>query len=161
MTNRLSFDAAKVMFMELQLNEFERHQLERNSEAVYSKLCDKWKSFHSNPPEILYHYTNRVGLVGILSNNNIWACNFKELKDETEFTYSCELVLSVLKKVKSKCESEIVTDFIERLEYAFNWYMVNYNIYVACFCGDGNSIIHWDEYAANGAGYAIGFSVKR
>ncbi len=41
---------------------------------------------------VLSHYTKRAGLVGILSSGTLWATNFLDLEDTSEFFYAFDLL---------------------------------------------------------------------
>src|SRR5207245_2334277 len=46
----------------------------------------------SAPPDILYHYTNQSGLLGIIENSKIWATKIRYMNDATEFELAFETV---------------------------------------------------------------------
>ena len=51
-------------------------------------------------PEVLYHYTTREGLFGILSSLKIWASSSQFLNDASEFTYSTQLIAEIATDLK-------------------------------------------------------------
>ena len=46
------------------------------------------KVLRSKPTELLYHYTDAKGLIGILESRQIWASNIRHLNDSSEFVQS-------------------------------------------------------------------------
>ena len=47
----------------------------------------------------LYHYTNTDGFLGIIKNNQIWATDYKFLKDPSEHSYGHALVKEVIEEL--------------------------------------------------------------
>jgi hypothetical protein len=43
------------------------------------------------PPEILYHYTDQDGLLGIMEKDQLWATKMQYMNDATEFGASLDL----------------------------------------------------------------------
>lgn len=43
-------------------------------------------------PEILYHYTDAKGLLGILNSKQIWATSYRFMNDAREFEYGFDLI---------------------------------------------------------------------
>jgi len=101
-------------------------------------------------PEIVYHYTNAAGLLGILSNNEIWLGDVEFMNDAQELKYARTAVVAQLKaKADSlwpsgKEDSEqsvewnraeiikMVTGFLNRETNEFAIH--GYHVYAACFC---------------------------
>ena len=48
------------------------------------------------PPEILYHYTDQAGLLGILATGELWATKVQYMNDATEFGFSLGLAREIL-----------------------------------------------------------------
>lgn len=44
------------------------------------------------PPELLYHYRDSHGLLGIINTRTLWATQFQYLNDSAEFIYANELM---------------------------------------------------------------------
>ena|ERR1700732_3664945 len=46
---------------------------------------------------ILYHYTNTVGLQGILKSRSLWASDYRFLNDTREFHYGLDIVTDTVR----------------------------------------------------------------
>ncbi len=49
------------------------------------------------PPEVIYHYTTKEGLLGIIENGEIWASDLRYLNDAAEFHLAFELIESEMR----------------------------------------------------------------
>lgn len=52
-----------------------------------------------NPPEILYHYTTQIGLLGILSKGSLWATKIHYLNDAAEYELAFGLARNLLERL--------------------------------------------------------------
>lgn len=108
-------------------------------------------------PEIIYHYTNDIGLRGILETGQIWLSDIFCLNDPSELRHGVSLAVDVLssKADRGPPESKIFarhfSEFYERGMQGTAHY------FVCSFSLDGNDLGQWRAYADNGRGYAIGF----
>jgi Protein of unknown function (DUF2971) len=93
---------------------------------------------------ILYHYTDVIGLLGILDKGCVRATNAAYLNDSLEF----EAGRSVFDGISSEISGPLPA------------VLSAHKFYVACFSSVGDLLSQWRGYASNGAGYAIGFDVS-
>ncbi len=49
------------------------------------------------PSGVLYHYTTQSGILGILSNKEIWASKIYYLNDSKEYEHANDLVITFLR----------------------------------------------------------------
>lgn len=105
------------------------------------------------PPALLCHYTDQHGLLGIISNCEIWATNVNNLNDRTEFEYARELVLSL---IKSRMEKESDERNKRHLGYLRNAaYKAGINICVTSWSSSIDDLSQWRAYSGPGTGYSI------
>jgi len=128
--------------------------------AMNERLKKPWFKFHQQIPTHLFHYTNDVGLQGILSSNRLWATNISFLNDASELIYACDLVNVTLEECMEKYDSNIVKEFLGRSMKTFNAFDGFYDAYVFCFCEDDDLLSQWRAYGTRGGGYAIGIQSK-
>ena len=107
-------------------------------------------------PQVLYHYTNREGLLGILSKGHIWASNIKYLNDASEFIYAREFFTDKLTGIRNRIGKE---PHISILDNAIKL-IRNYNSSVFSFSlsKNGDQLSQWRSYCSPSNGYAIGFN---
>lgn len=137
------------------------------------KLIDK-------PSTTYYHYTNQLGLLGILKTKKIWASNILFLNDAAELEYAFNLAKDVIlvrpKLLSSQKEIDDETDGIREFMSEFNEALESLllsglksffqvlpdtrafgNIYVCSFSEAGNLLSQWRGYCENGNGFSLGF----
>lgn len=129
-------------------------------------------------PELLYHYTDQKGLLGILQDQCIWASHIRYMNDASEFKHGLEIT--------SKCLSKINIDpsalkfgaigvnspfpapkFEQMLQASANdtLKMLDFiDVFVASFFGSegtegdaGDVLDQWRAYSGRGTGISIGF----
>lgn len=144
-------------------------KLESKLDSLYSEFLDKGYS----PPSKLFHYTDVSGLLGIFDNQRLWATHTLYLNDATEISYTYGLVEEIYRNLIEQSELDDNTksdinhplwkyrDFLHRLSYNTMRSKPNPDVYVVCFCTEGDLLSQWRGYGNNGAGYAIGFDTKR
>jgi hypothetical protein len=124
-------------------------------------------SLPEDVPEVIYHYTNSVGLLGILSSQELWLGDIEFMNDAEELAYARPALVAEL---EAKADAlwpadardtgetaeqnragmlRMIRDFLTRAS-------ATYHAYAACFCEDSDLLSQWRGYAGEG-GYAIGF----
>ena len=131
--------------------------------------------------ELIYHYTTAEGLIGILSDQQIYATESRFLNDRSEIIAGIELINNVANKKslykKTEYGHEINFhhhDFeldLEQddevriaLEQEFKSLVENVSsilkkkqIFISSFSTEEDSLIHWMTYAKSKIGYCIAF----
>ena len=137
-------------------------------------------------PDIVYHYTDAAGLMGILGSGKFWATDLAYLNDHTEFTHGANEVRRVYKRMskpeRDDIETAMLPAFVGRLHddqsLANFAALPNMSVLdvllrellpsiramfifgVTCFCEEGDLLSQWRGYAASAGGYALGFNSK-
>lgn len=138
-----------------------------------------WRQRHVNAgPEILYHYTDARGLLGIVQSGQLWASSAAFLNDSTEMVYMRDVLAEVAQEFREKYEVEAeIRDYaadayagtgrfsdaqrrtasvISVLEMAPTFPGGLFDVYVSCFCSDDDLLSQWRGYPSSGGGYAVG-----
>jgi hypothetical protein len=108
-------------------------------------------------PAVVYHYTNDVGLRGILETGRLWLSDIFSLNDPSELSHGVSHAVKVLDTnaksgpPESKTFAQHFASFYERgMEGSAHYF-------VCSFSSDGDDLGQWRAYADNGRGYALGF----
>jgi len=139
--------------------------------APLQALCDEFgnwtKELHkkeaeepvSKIDEPLYHYTDGLGLKGILQSQTIRFTDYRHLNDPSEYSFGIEVAAEVARQLSPSGQNEPVRHFNEILLSMFKSPKVTENLgyFIASFSRNGNDLGQWRAYADNGRGYAIGF----
>jgi len=101
------------------------------------------------PPETLHHYTNAVGLKGILCSKSLWASDCRFLNDRSELVYGHNLVKNYILKQPGPVAAALLHGAPPIDEKA--------DLYVACFCERGDLLSQWRGYSRQQDGYSVAF----
>jgi len=113
------------------------------------------------PPSMIYHYTNDVGLHGILASGKLWLTDLFDLNDPSELKHGFSFAVDALSK-----RSAIAAEDIKRFAANFEVFNTGGGIeeaghyFVCCFSADGDELGQWRAYGDNGCGYALGFDAN-
>jgi hypothetical protein len=113
------------------------------SGIVADALAD-WDRIQGDPPEVLYHYTDVAGLIGILSSSSLWATNLRFMNDAEELAHSWKLMLDVLREAKNRAKSPAQVELIEEIERAARSTWTGYpDLYATSFTENGDLLSQW------------------
>ena len=143
-----------------QAADLEPVRLQDSAKQLFEQIQQfRSKHFFKPFPPLLYHYTNVDGLMGIISGHKLWATHINYLNDSSEIVYTRSLVEEAIRKKATEVQSEIASAFIEKAYQSFDLTQV-VDVYVSCFCEDGDLLSQWRGYAQRGDGYAIGVGAE-
>jgi hypothetical protein len=119
----------------------------------------EWTARHAVDPDVLYHYTDAVGALGIVERGELWASNAAFLNDSTELIYVRKILQEVLDELAAgDGHSRAVARYgHSMLRGLSEWF---YDVYVACFCENGDLLSQWRGYPRAGGGYSLGFDTR-
>lgn len=104
----------------------------------------------------LHHYTNAEGLYGILKSNKMRATNTRYLNDPQELKYATEMVKEILESNSPlETETKELDNFWIALLNKFEQLYKEIDIYIICFCENGDLLSQWRGYGSQGGGYSI------
>jgi len=116
--------------------------------------------FDCSPPDVLYHYTRREGLLGILEKRSVYASHIRYLNDAHEMAHAMDLIQTILKvrlavaTGDQKQLYEQVKQWVESLKF-------QNQVFVFSMSQDGDSLSQWRAYCNSNDGYAIGFDTQK
>jgi len=107
------------------------------------------------PPPLLFHYTRRAALLGILSTKTLHASSARYLNDAQELSTATLIASTVLDQRRPP------TPGLAKLHSLFRAFLAGAGQVDACvfsMSNDGGDVLsQWRAYAQPGDGYAIGF----
>jgi hypothetical protein len=112
----------------------------------------------TTPPPMLYHYTNDVGLKGILESGAFWFTDIFGQNDPSELRHGLGIALKALRSRIADDRPEIATfaSGLERFDVDAGIEQAGH-FFICCFSSDSDDLSQWRAYADNGRGYALGF----
>ena len=103
--------------------------------------------------ELIYHYTDLKGLLGIIDDKAIWATDVRYLNDSSEHSYGWDCLNELLKAEAARRHGS--PHFFARFVDDWpNHRMVSRRTFVACFSTRGNQLSQWRGYGRQG--FSIG-----
>ena len=132
---------------------------DREADAIIASFVKPLKA--KEPPPVIYHYTNDLGLRGILETGKIWLTNIFNLNDPSELSHGFSLAVKILnnkaasgqtwsKELAEQLEAFVQRRGIQRVGHYF----------VCSFSSCRDDLGQWRAYADNGRGYALGFDTN-
>jgi len=127
-------------------------------EGIVSGAIAEWERLQGDTPDVLYHYTDVVGLIGICSSRSLWATNLRFMNDARELAHSRKLMIDVLGEAKTQARLPAQLEVIQEIERMILSQRVGYpDFYSVSFSAEGDLLSQWRAYGSSGGGYAIGF----
>lgn len=134
----------------------------RNSHLEAEQLIASFtEALPKEPPSVIYHYTNDVGLHGILETGQLWLTDIFSLNDPSEVSHGFSIAINALSgKVAngtpaSKEFARMVADCYQRVGI-----QGSAQYFTCSFSSSGDDLGQWRAYGGNGNGYALGFDAK-
>jgi hypothetical protein len=113
-------------------------------------------------PRILHHYTDALGLKGIVESGAVRATHIAYMNDASEYLHAVNLLLDQIREAKKIRTNK---DQLALLEHIYApvadtkpEHVPPY--FVACFSEKENSLNQWRAYGRGEGGYSIGFSTE-
>ncbi|TCK62332.1 DUF2971 domain-containing protein [Seleniivibrio woodruffii] len=106
---------------------------------------------------LLYHYTDMVALLNIISTKKLWATNVKFLNDSHETQYGHKIVKQIITKLLENEKSEEIIKVLKLTQHLLTIDDGITNTYIVCFSEKGDLLSQWKGYANQGEGVSIGF----
>ena len=110
------------------------------------------------PPATLYHYTNDVGLRGILETGQLWLTDIFDLNDPSELRHGFSHAIKILNEKSADGILESKT-FARNFEAFSQPELIQHvaPLFMCSFSSHGDDLGQWRAYADNGRGYALAF----
>jgi hypothetical protein len=108
------------------------------------------------PPSTLYHYTGVAGLLGIIESGVLRLSHVSFLNDRSELTYAQELIRDVLVTRRGSTDDDRVARFLDSADHLAAGLFRDIDLFVCCFCEDGDLLSQWRGYSHGGGTYALG-----
>jgi DUF2971 family protein len=115
--------------------------------------------------DIVWHYTDGPGFLGIIQSCSLHATQVASLNDSAETKFATDLFKTAIQKLaEEKKDDETSRNFLQKvLEFVKEDPIApthgTSKFFVTCFSGEEDDPIQWDRYGKRN-GYAIGFSAR-
>jgi len=130
------------------------HKFRYEAAQIIDSFCQTLKS---QTPPTLYHYTDDIGLKGILETGKLWLTDIFDLNDPSELKRGLSLGINALKNMVTDGPPERAT-FARHAASVEEKGIQRVAQFFACsFSSCWDDLGQWRAYADNGRGYALGF----
>jgi hypothetical protein len=139
--------------------------LEENDtyKAFVSRIAQEDGCFDYKPDQIVWHYTNGAGFLGILQSSELYATQVAALNDAGETQHASDLFIQAVKQlIAERAQEQDVATFLNKVLDSFKENARSQNVskfFVGCFSGEEDDLAQWDRYGRPN-GYAIGFYAR-
>jgi hypothetical protein len=117
------------------------------------------KILHSSPPPVLYHYTTRAGLIGMLEQRAVYASDVRYLNDENEIALAIRLTQEIIfARLSHPDDDESLYEKIKSWLYSLESQI---RVFVFSMTEEGDLLSQWRAYCKPNDGYAIGIDPQK
>ncbi len=134
------------------------------TEADFDKVGERWiadaaETPPSMVPQVLYHYTDAAGLLGMLQSRRIWLTDYRFLNDRTEFVHIEKLVETLLAERGQQSGPDWRASFHAAI---LRWQKEDTpeDAFVFSCSQKRDDLSQWRGYASEGCGFTIGFTAE-
>jgi hypothetical protein len=122
-----------------------------------TRACGEvFDSFNAAPPPEVFHYTDTVGLIGILQNRGeLWATDVRCMNDTRELTLGYCLLKAAIDERSNHQAYAILSPLMSHPAYKAGI------VFATSFSEERDLLSQWRAYADNGMGFAVGFLSDR
>jgi hypothetical protein len=131
--------------------------LSRFLESIGSSTFAEDLIFGPGPGESLFHYTDLIGLQGIVQKHDLWLTHSKYSNDDEEMTHGYRVVKEVIDAERSIATSPERVEYLDYISSRIETPAPE-GVYICCFCLEDNLLSQWRAYGANGTGVSIKFN---
>jgi hypothetical protein len=100
--------------------------------------------FRGPAPHLLHHYTRAAAVESVVQGRALWATCIADQSDQTEISHTSGIVTKFSENFPSSDATAFSSDVLRRLPFFMDerkqW------VFIACFCDDHDSALHWREY---------------
>src|ERR1039457_1248722 len=114
----------------------------------------------ASPPDILWHYTNAAGFLGIFRSGRLWATNTDYLNDASEMRYARHLVLRGVTSVRSSAVNREEHEMLNLLCECIGS-NVTRPVFVTSLSAEKNELSQWRAYGGSSRSFVLGFNSER
>jgi len=131
----------------------------------FNRIATKWydDAFAVRPsevPEVLYHYTDAAGLLGIFEGGRVWATHCRFLNDTSEIGYSKAMVRSL---IQERLNDDKMSKFNSLYSSILRYQEVDApdDVFLFSLSAEQDDLSQWRGYAREGQGFTVGFDARR
>jgi hypothetical protein len=115
---------------------------------------------HPWPNDVMYHYTSKEALQNIVSTKRMWATDLRKMNDPRELRHGRDLIDQRIKAAVRKLRNPLKETFLRTVQRLFGTLMADRSTSFSISFSEHPDLPHqWRDYAADGQGFALGWSI--
>lgn len=107
-------------------------------------------------PNIIFHYTNLHGIVGIVESKTFWLTKASYLNDYSEVNFFIDRLNYMINNLPTFGVSTELLDSVQKIILE-----MPRNCYVGSFCENGDLLSQWRGYTQNAVGISMGMNTQQ
>jgi hypothetical protein len=112
------------------------------------------------PNDVMYHYTSKEAMQNILATRRMWATDLRAMNDPRELRRGREMLNQRIKAVVRKSQNRLREAFLRTVQKLFLTLMADASTSFSISFSHRPDLPHqWRDYAADGHGFALGWSI--
>jgi len=129
------------------------------SAVVLDKLVSSFlQDQAADRPDMLWHYTNAAGFLGIFRSGKLWATNTDYLNDASEMQHARPLVLKAVFDSRSSAQNREEHEMLKFLCDCMGRDTTR-PVFVASLSAAKNELSQWRAYGGGTGSFALGFNL--
>jgi hypothetical protein len=129
---------------------------ETKYEERYMRMEKWWETLRSelaaiisdSPPEVIYHYTDINGFLGIIASGKIWATHVSRLNDSSEYQHGIKVVADCVSSAMPTSSKPLVDKILSEFKKV--------ETFVASYSTEHDLLSQWRSYSGGEVGYCLG-----
>jgi Protein of unknown function (DUF2971) len=108
----------------------------------------------------VFHYTDVTGALGILKSGTLWFTERAHLNDPIEVRYGLDIAHKIFETAAQERGSALPPEIAAHLKAEHTFGLATYGFWVSSFSLTNDDLTQWRNYADDGRGVCLGFSIK-
>jgi hypothetical protein len=117
--------------------------------------------FGPKQDELVYHYTDLNGLLGVARNHDLWLTNARYSNDDEEMLHGLGVAERVIVELREEAAGDPPRlDYLGKVQSELTT-TSDAGVYFTCFCLKDDLLSQWRGYGANGTGVSVELEPRR
>lgn len=116
-------------------------------------------------PDLLFHYTDMKGLLGIVESGMLWASHLAYMNDFSEYLHGVDVAKTMALELQKNEENDDKKQFLCELEKLLDISAISINdyppIFIACLSSEENDLSQWRAYGKGEGGVSLGLNARK
>lgn len=131
-----------------------------NAHTLVQKVMQWFIDQYPWPNDVMYHYTSREELQNIISTHRMWATDLRVMNDPRELRHGREMLDQRVKAAVRRLRNPLKGKFLRTVQSLSSTLIADGSSSFSISFSENPHLAHqWRDYAADGTGFALGWSI--